>query len=73
MVKISIDQDECAGCGACYEDECPDVFEESPDGTARIKEDYRSGSEAEGEVPDSLKDCVQNAVDGCPVDAITIE
>ena len=72
MVRITIDREECTGCAQCWET-CPDVFEENLDDTlAQIVEDYRAGDPAEGEVPDDMTDCVQDAAEGCPVEVIHI-
>ena len=70
-IFVEIDQEVCAQCGNCYQDECPDVFMEGEDGTAEIAEQYRNGSSAKGKVPDDLLDCVERAVGACSVDAIT--
>ncbi|MFP4170914.1 MAG: ferredoxin [Methanomassiliicoccales archaeon] len=70
-LKVFVDQEECSQCGLCYEDECPEVFEED-DGLCRIVEEYRTSEPIEGEVPDSLKDCVKNAAEQCPTDAIEV-
>ena len=56
MVKVN--QETCIGCGAC-EATCPDVFELT-DGKAHVK----PGSDAK-------KSCVKEAIEGCPVDAIS--
>jgi len=56
MVKVN--QEICIGCGAC-EATCPDVFELT-EGKAHVK----SGSDA------SLP-CVKEAIEGCPVSAIS--
>ena len=57
MVKVN--EDVCIGCGACAS-VCPDVFEMSDDGKAQVK----SGA-------DEKADCVKQAIDDCPVDAIS--
>jgi len=59
MVKITIDQDKCIGCGACSA-ACPASFE-MKDGKARMK----SSS------VDKLT-CENDAAAGCPVDAIVV-
>jgi len=68
--KVTVDKDACTGCGLCYNDECPDVFEEGPDGTSQLKAPFMKGGPHEGEVPDDKKGCVQSAADACPVTAI---
>ena len=61
MVKIKIERDDCIGCGSC-EATAPDYFELGDDGKARVKKQY---SEED-------KDIIQEAVDGCPVQAISL-
>jgi ferredoxin len=79
MPKVTIDQDECIACGRCYNDNCPDVFEEGEDGKSQLKASYRkdiSGTIAPnpriGEIPTDLLGCVQKAANICPVSAITV-
>jgi len=72
MIKVVIDPEECTDCGLCYNDECPDVFEEG-DGTSQLREEFRTEGPYEGEVPSDLEECVRNAADSCPVEAIIIE
>ena len=57
MAKV--DQDLCVGCGLC-EQVCPDVFEMGDDGAATVK----AGA-------DGSAACVQDAIDQCPVEAIS--
>jgi ferredoxin len=71
-VKVTINQDECTACGLCYNDECPEVFEEGDDGKSTLKTPFRKAGPAEGEIPDDKKGCSQNAADACPVTAITV-
>ncbi len=73
MVKVTIDKEECVGCGVCYEDECPDVFEEGADGTSNLRAEFRGEGPFSGDVPDDLKSGVEDAADACPVDAIVVE
>ena len=63
-VKVTIDQNECTGCGICYNDECPDFFMEGL---------YQKGDKSVGEAPDSLSNCVKNAEASCPASAITVK
>jgi len=58
-MAIVIDHDECIGCETCVE-LCPDVF-------AMIDGEEKAMVTA----PDSTADCVQDAIDGCPVTAIS--
>jgi ferredoxin len=57
MVKIN--KKTCIGCGACAAT-CEGVFEMNDDMKAQVKKgaDMKSG-------------CIQDAIDGCPVDAIS--
>lgn len=57
-MAIVIDQEECIGCEACVE-LCPEVFALNDDEKAIAKD------------PDSTAECVQEAIDGCPVSAIS--
>lgn len=70
-MKVIIDREECISCGACYTS-CPEVFEESEgDLYSQIVKEYRLGGDlARGEVPENLRDCVEDAVYGCPVEII---
>lgn len=61
-MKAVVDKDLCTGCGLC-EDTCPEVFE-VVDGVATVKVN---------KIPDDLIDRCQEAADGCPVEAITLE
>jgi len=55
---VNVNKETCIGCGACAS-VCPDVFEMNDDGKANIK----AGA-------DTNKDCVKEAIETCPVDAI---
>ena len=54
MAKV--DQDLCVGCGLCTQ-VCADVFEMGADGKAVV-------------IEGASGDCVQDAIDQCPVAAI---
>jgi len=60
-MKVEVDEETCTGCGLC-EDTCPEVFELG-DETASVKVDV---------VPDNAKEECRQAVEDCPVEAITI-
>ena len=60
-MAIVIDYDECIGCETCVE-LCPEVF-------AMIDGEEKAMVKA----PDSTADCVQEAIDSCPVEAISRE
>jgi len=61
-MKVNIDADLCTACGLC-EDTCPEVFEMG-DEVAGVKVNP---------VPADQEDCVIEAEEGCPVEAISHE
>ena len=71
---VTIDQEQCIGCGACHS-VCAEVFDEDEiDGTGHIVKAFRiDDNPARGQVPDELLESVQTAVGVCPVEAIHIE
>ena len=61
-MKAVVDKDLCTGCGLC-EDTCPEVFEMKDDiATVKVSK-----------ITDDLIESCKEAVDGCPVEAITCE
>lgn len=58
---IVIDAELCIGCESCVE-LCPDVFAMNADGDKAVVTN-----------PDAASDCVQEAIDTCPVTAISEE
>jgi len=73
MPKVKVDENECTGCGLCYNDECPDVFVEGSGGISELKPAFQKGGAYTGEIPGDMKDCAQKAADACPVTAIVVE
>jgi ferredoxin len=61
-MTATVDQDLCTGCGLCP-DTCPEVFELDGD-KARVKVEI---------VPPQVEASCREAMDGCPVAAISIE
>jgi ferredoxin len=60
-MKVTVDRDICIGSGNCAQD-CPPVFE-IVDGKSHVKVDT---------VPESEEENAQQAVDDCPVSAISV-
>lgn len=62
IVKATVDQDLCTGCGLC-ESACPEVFEMQDD-LAVVKVDT---------VPKDAEEACKQAAEDCPVEAISCE
>ena len=62
MMKVTLDHEGCIGCGLCIST-VPEVFEVNADGKA----------EAYGHTTDENRAAVQEAIDACPVQAISAE
>lgn len=60
--KITVDKDECIGCGAC-EAQCPEGFEMDQE-TSKAKAKKENVDDA---------GCIKEAADICPVNAIKVE
>ncbi len=60
-MKAIVDANKCTGCGLCC-DTCPDVFEMGDDVAAVIVD----------EVPFECEVACRDAVNNCPVEAITL-
>lgn len=58
---IIVDQNKCIGCGLCVTT-CPDVFELADDGKSHVKD-----------AAACAKCNCQEAIDGCPAEAIVWE
>lgn len=62
-MKVKVDPDACMGCGVC-ETIVEEIFELGDEGFAIVLMDP---------VPEPYRDLVQQAVDECPEEAISIE
>ncbi|UCF09642.1 MAG: ferredoxin [Candidatus Bipolaricaulota bacterium] len=59
MASPTVDADLCVSCGLCSQ-VCDEVFEMGGDGVAAVKDGANLGA-----------DCIQDAIDQCPVGAIS--
>jgi ferredoxin len=73
MATVTINHETCISCGLCFNDNCPNVFEEGEDGSSQLKTAFRKCSLHQGEIPDNLKACAQKAEEDCPVTAISVK
>ncbi|HEY3419046.1 MAG TPA: ferredoxin [Methanomassiliicoccales archaeon] len=73
MPKVTVNHETCISCGLCFNDNCPDVFEEGADGSSQLRVAFRKETLYQGEIPDSMKACAQKAEEDCPVSAITVK
>jgi len=75
VYRVSVDRVLCIACGVAPT-VCPQVFIMGEDnGKNRLLEEYSeetSDDISTGIVPDDLYDCVREAADACPVQAITV-
>ena len=61
-MKVVVNKDACIGCGACT-CTCEAVFGFNDEGTVTVKVP---------EVPEDAKEAVNMAIEGCPVEAISV-
>lgn len=72
-MRITVDRSLCIACGVAPT-LCSEVF--VLEGKNRVVEKYTKEISDEisiGEVPDELRECVENAAMSCPVEAIKVE
>ncbi len=62
-MNIVVDEGNCSACEVCV-DTCPEVFEINDDGIVAL---------LINPVPEEHKEAAQEAIDGCPSEAIVIE
>ena len=61
-MKVRVDADKCIGCALCP-DSCPAVFEMDDDIAVALVD----------EIPEEEEDCVREAAEACPTEAIILE
>jgi len=72
-IKVVVDRNKCMSCGIAPA-VCPEVF--VLEGKNRVVDKYSKQTDNNisiGEVPEELRECVVNAANSCPVNAITVE
>ncbi|MEH7589164.1 ferredoxin [Priestia megaterium] len=67
-IYTKVDQDTCIACGACGAT-APDIFDYDDEGIAFVLIDKNQGTVP---VPNKLEEDVQEALEGCPTDSITV-
>ncbi|MFH1611744.1 MAG: ferredoxin [bacterium] len=71
-MKITLDLEKCIGCGSCST-ACPNAFKMGEDLKVHIVDADNEESIIEKKTIDEAPDCIQEAADICPVQAIVIE
>ncbi|MCI4396202.1 MAG: ferredoxin [Desulfurococcales archaeon] len=75
-VKVTVDRDQCIGCGVAPT-VCPQVFVLGSDnGKNRVVDKFSTNlteSISEGELPEDLYECAAQAASSCPVSAIRVQ
>lgn len=57
MTKVVVDENTCIGCGLCA-NSCPDVFEMTGEGVAKVK----ANESSECEITDVIAQCPVNCI-----------
>lgn len=74
--KVTVDRDACLACGIAP-NLCPKVFVlGEDDGKNRVVDEYTESISEDlsvGLISEELYDCVKEAAEACPVQAITID
>lgn len=70
--KITIDKDECAADGICYEIDTVH-YEEDDDGLAQVVGGTNQGDQSVGEFDDDGYENAVEAAENCPTECITVE
>ncbi|MDX6152701.1 ferredoxin [Marinococcus sp. PL1-022] len=65
---VTVDRDECIGCGHC-EEIAPDIFELDDEGLAFVTLDENQGTQP---MPEEKMDQLAEAFEECPTEAIQI-
>lgn len=71
-MRVYIKQEECILCGNCSST-CPEVFILVPGESSKIAKEYMGKNDSEGEIGENLVNCVQSAIDSCPVSIISLK
>lgn len=71
-MKILLDLKKCIGCGSCSTT-CPDVFSMGDDIKVHIKDSISKELDLEEKELNETVDCIEEAANICPVQAILIE
>ncbi len=71
-MRITLNKDKCIGCGNCAA-VCPKFFEMAEDGKSSLKGKKTKPEKQIEELIILKPECAQEAVDSCPVQAISLE
>ena len=71
-MKIIFEKSKCIGCGTCAS-LCSKYFELKEDGKAHLKDSKLDAKTEKEELDIKEVECVQEAIDSCPVQCIQLE